>query len=421
VHFSPPTVRANANEPTTRSAKRMAQKSKPELFGIETVGRYTLYGEIASGGMATVHFGRMAGAVGFSRPVAVKRLHAQFAKDAAARAMFIDEARLVSRIRHVNVVPTLDVVATAGQLYLVMEYVQGESLARLMRAAWERYDQVPVPIALAILSHALHGLHAAHEATSESGAPLEIVHRDVSPQNILVGIDGIARVLDFGIARAAQRIESTGDSVLKGKIAYMAPEQFDDVEVTRRADLYSAGVVLWELLAGRRLFDKTDEVRMAIVERLMRGAAPLPSEHRGRIAPELDAVVMKALARDPSERFATAREMALALEKAGPLASPSEIGQWVEWSATEAIVEREQKIAEFEQACARPRMESPSMLDVDLLLHDADHGRPPRLSLSRLESATYPAVRERGENDGRASESPAERVTHAPQRWRRTR
>ena len=250
----------------------MRQRSKPELFGIETVGRYTLYGEIASGGMATVHFGRMAGAVGFSRPVAVKRLHPQFAKDPAARAMFVDEARLVSRIRHVNVVPTLDVVATDGQLYLVMEYVQGESLARLMRAAWERYDQVPVPIALAILSHVLHGLHAAHEATSESGEPLEVVHRDVSPQNILVGTDGIARVLDFGIARAAQRIESTEESVLKGKIAYMAPEQFGDGEVTRRADLYSAGVVLWEMLAGQRLFDKSDEARIQMFPSPPRGA-----------------------------------------------------------------------------------------------------------------------------------------------------
>ena len=398
----------------------MPQRSKPELFGIETVGRYTLYGEIASGGMATVHFGRMAGAVGFSRPVAVKRLHPQFAKDPAARAMFVDEARLVSRIRHANVVPTLDVVATDGQLYLVMEYVQGESLARLMRAAWERYDQVPVPIALAILSHALHGLHAAHEATSESGAPLDIVHRDVSPQNILVGTDGIARVLDFGIARAAQRIESTEESVLKGKIAYMAPEQLGGGEITRRADLYSAGVVLWEMLAGQRLFDKSDEAGMLIVERLMRGVTTAPSEHRGRIAPALDALAMKALARDPVDRFATAREMALAIEKAGHMASPSDIGAWVEWSATEALLAREQKIAEFERACSRARVETPSMLDVDMLLDDADHGRPPRPSLSRLESATYPAVREDAHESSSRSDADAPRVS-MPKRWRRTR
>src|SRR5262249_34859545 len=167
------------------------------------LGRYALFGEIASGGMATVHLGRLLGPVGFSRPVAIKRLHPQFARDEAARAMFIDEARLASRVRHPNVVPTLDVVTDGDQLLLVMEYVDGESLARGGRRTRPAGHKVPLPITLAIVSNVLRGLDAAHEAASETGEPLEIVHRDVSPQNVLVGSDGVARVLDFGIARAA--------------------------------------------------------------------------------------------------------------------------------------------------------------------------------------------------------------------------
>jgi serine/threonine protein kinase len=392
----------------------MTQREKPELFGVESVGRYVLYGEIARGGMATVHFGRMSGAVGFSRPVAIKRLHPQFADEPGARAMFVDEARLVSRIRHANVVPTLDVVAAEGQLYLVMEYVEGESLARLTRAAWDRFDQVPLDIALAIVVQMLHGLHAAHEATSESGEPLHIVHRDVSPQNVLVGTDGVARVLDFGIARAAERIESTESSVLKGKLGYMAPEQVAGEEVTRRSDVYAAGVVLWELLAGKRLFEKTDEPRMLIVKRIMECVTVGPSAHRGRVPAALDAIALKALARDPAERFATARDMALAIERAGNLAAASAIGEWVEWSATEALVDRAARIAEFERACAQPRVETRSMLDVDLLLEDVDHPRPPK-----LKSDTFPAVRTEQANDA----SPDARITHAPaaRRWKRMR
>src|SRR5580704_1107389 len=214
-----------------------------------TVGRYAIYGEIAAGGMATVHFGRLLGAVGFTRPVAIKQLHPQFAKDPEFRARFIDEARMVSRIRHQNVVPTLDVVAAEDELFLVLEYVQGESLWRLMKAAHDRRVRVPPHIGIAIVSHVLHGLHAAHEAKNEAGAPLGIVHRDVSPQNILVGTDGAARVLDFGVARASSRVDSASarrsaestpetPSRVQGKLAYMAPEQLAGGTVGRQADVY---------------------------------------------------------------------------------------------------------------------------------------------------------------------------------------
>src|ERR1022692_1337015 len=161
------------------------------------IGRYALYGKIAQGGLATVHLGRLLGPVGFARTVAIKRMHSQFAEDPEFVSKFLDEARLAARIRHPNVVPTLDVVATDGELFLVMDYVQGETLARLQRLLKAQGKTIPLPIVAALFSGILHGLHAAHEAKNERGEPLGMVHRDVSPQNVIVGTDGVPRVLDF--------------------------------------------------------------------------------------------------------------------------------------------------------------------------------------------------------------------------------
>ena len=197
------------------------------------LGRYLLYGEIASGGMATVHFGRLMGVVGFSRTVAIKRLHPHYARDPEVVTMFLDEARLAARIRHPNVLPTIDVVAADGEVFLVMEYVQGVPLSHLVQAATEQGRRVPPRIVSSILVDALNGLHAAHEATNERGEPLRLVHRDVSPQNIMVGADGVARVLDFGVAKAMGRLQTTRDGQVKGKLAYMAPEHLAGREVSR--------------------------------------------------------------------------------------------------------------------------------------------------------------------------------------------
>src|SRR5688572_13695305 len=164
--------------------------------------------------MATVHFGRLVGPVGFSRTVAIKRLHERLARDPDFVAMFLDEARLAARIRHPNVVPTFDVVAMEQELFLVMEYVQGDSLSRLMKVVRARNESVDPAFAVTIMTGVLHGLHAAHEATNERGEPLGIVHRDVSPQNVLVGVDGVPRVLDFGVAKAAGRAQTTKDGQL---------------------------------------------------------------------------------------------------------------------------------------------------------------------------------------------------------------
>lgn len=321
------------------------------------VGRYALYAEIAAGGMATVHFGRLLGPVGFSRTVAIKRLHPQFAKDPEFVSMFLDEARLAARIRHPNVVPTLDVVATNGELFLVMEYIQGESLSRLTRAYRDRNARTPPRIVAAIMSGALHGLHAAHEARNERGEPLGIVHRDISPQNVLVGSDGVARVLDFGVAKAAGRVQTTREGQLKGKLAYMAPEQLTGV-VSRQSDIYAAAVVLWETLTGKRLFTGDNEAM--VLGKVLSGVQEKPSTYilDGRQAPpdgitmqgleQLDLVTLRGLDQNPTKRYATAREMAIALEKCVGLATPSEVGEWVETTAREVLHHRAEKIAQIE-------------------------------------------------------------------------
>ena len=326
------------------------------------IGRYALFAEIASGGMASVHIGRLLGPVGFSRTVAIKRLHPQYARDPEFVTMFLDEARLAARIRHPNVTPTLDVVATQGELFLVMEYIQGESLAQLVRATLEAGKTVPQDIILSIMSGILHGLHAAHEAKSERGEPLGIVHRDVSPQNILVGTDGIARVLDFGVAKAAGRAHVTRDRHVKGKLAYMAPEQVQNISVDRRVDVYAAAVVLWELLTGKRLFlADTDASTLA---RVLTSTVPPPSSIAPGVSFKLDRLVLRGTKRDPDARFATAREMAMALEASGRLATPFAVGEWVEEVARGALALRAAHIAAVEQ--------------IDDVPADALSSRPPR-------------------------------------------
>ena len=318
-----------------------ARQSAPHV-----VGRYALYGEIAAGGMATVHYGRLSGPVGFSRTVAIKRLHPQFAKDPEFVSMFLDEARLAARIRHPNVVQTLDVVALEGELFLVMDYVQGESLARLLRASHQKKVPVPLPVVSGIVCGALHGLHAAHEATNEQGEPLDIVHRDVSPQNVLIGADGVPRVLDFGVAKAVGGIHTTREGQVKGKLAYMAPEQLRSGTVDRRSDVFAAGIVLWEALTLRRLF--TGDSEGAVITNVLEQPLKPPSAIVGELPEALDAVVMRALDRDRTRRFDSARQMALALEECVPIASPTRVAAWVDGLAGEVLAQRAQSVMRIE-------------------------------------------------------------------------
>jgi serine/threonine-protein kinase len=312
------------------------------------VGRYVVHDRIAAGGMATVHVGRLLGAAGFSRTVAIKRLHDQYARDPEFVAMLLDEARLAAQIRHPNVVQTVDVVAEEDELLVVMDYVEGDSVAHLAKLALGGGGRVPHPYAASIVAQALQGLHAAHEAKDRNGDPLGIVHRDVSPQNVLVGVDGVARVLDFGIAKAASRSTSTEEGQLKGKTAYMAPEQLRHGAVDRRTDVFAAGVVLWELLAGRRLFfaDGPGEIMARVLE--------MPIDPPHAFAPdvpiELSLAVLRALERDPEDRFQTAEEMALAIEDAVALPRAKELGAWVARVAKGTIEARAALVQEVERS-----------------------------------------------------------------------
>jgi serine/threonine protein kinase len=328
---------------------------------VRIVGRYALYGELASGGMATVHLGRLLGAVGFSRTVAIKRLHEQFAKDPEFVTMFLDEARLCARIRHPNVVPTLDVVATDRQLLLVMEYVQGESLSRLHRATLANGQRVPLRVVAGILSGVLHGLHAAHEAKDEHGDPLGIVHRDVSPQNVLVGADGVARVLDFGIAKAKGRLHTTQDGRVKGKLSYMAPEQLRSEIVDRRSDVFAASVIAWELCAGKRLFEAESEgatITKVLLNEVSKPSAVVAmetdpaSQQRAKELEALDAIILRGLERDLKKRFDTAREMADAIEAACHSSTAAQVGAWVETVAADALALRNARVQEIESRSA---------------------------------------------------------------------
>ena len=305
---------------------------------------YTLHGEIAWGGMATVRLARQTGPHGLSRIVAVKTLLGRSAPDSDFASMFRDEIRVASRVNHPNVVPVLDVVANDDELLLVMEYVHGESVARLLKRC---RGAMPPKIASTIMAAVLRGLHAAHLARTEVGEPLHVIHRDVTPHNIVVGVDGTPRLLDFGIAHAAGRIHATRFGQVKGKLAYMAPEQFLNIPVDRRVDIYSAAVSLWEMLAGRRLFDGHKD---KIVQMILHQTTEPPGSLQRGIPPQLDAIVLRGLHRDPGQRYPTAREMAIAIERETETVSATELGDWVSRAWGEGRTRREQQIRSIENA-----------------------------------------------------------------------
>jgi serine/threonine-protein kinase len=278
-------------------------------------GRYELIRPIASGGMATVHLGRAVGAGGFERLVAIKVMHAHLAEEPEFVAMFHDEARLAAMVRHPNVVGTIDIQQDEQGLFLVMDYIEGPSLQRVLRAlARQQHSRPPLDVALRIFVDALAGLHAAHETCGPNGESLNLIHRDVSPQNILIGVDGVAKITDFGVARAESRLMTTRAGVLKGKVCYMAPEQILSHSIDRRIDVYAAGVLLWEMLVGQRLIRGENDG--AMMERVLRAKHPAPRDVIPATPEAISAACMRALSASPENRFPTAAAFAEAIEAA---------------------------------------------------------------------------------------------------------
>lgn len=278
-----------------------------------TLGGYRVLRAIAAGGMATLYLARKTGVMGFAQNAALKVVHPHLAVQPAFASMFLDEARIASCINHPNVCRVLDFGEDDGTFFLAMEYVRGESFNDVLEALGTSPEVAARAAALAswVVAQACEGLHAAHEAVGPEGEPLHIVHRDVSPHNILVGYDGSVRIVDFGIAYAAERSQDTRDGAVKGRYGYMAPEQMRGEPLDRRADVWSLGVVLREAITGKRLFARdTDAATIyAVTEQ------PLPSWPE-QVPTELREIADRALSRAPNERFASAREMGRALGKA---------------------------------------------------------------------------------------------------------
>ena len=281
------------------------------------LGKYRIFANIGRGGMADVQLGAMQGPKGFHKLVVVKRLRPLLADDASAVNMFLDEARLAARLNHPNVVHTYEFGEEHGIYFIAMEFLEGQPLSEVLHAARDarKEKSFSASVWAKIVAEALAGLHYAHELRDYDGTPLNVVHRDVSPQNIFVTYDGGVKLVDFGIAKAALNATKTESQLIKGKVAYMAPEQADPatgVALDRRADVFAMGIVLWECLAQKRLI--SGDVRAA-VSQIVGSAFDAPSVPNPSVPPELDAITMRALQRDPDARFQTAQAMREALER----------------------------------------------------------------------------------------------------------
>lgn len=341
------------------------------------LGRYELLVRIGKGGMASVYLARARGEAGFTRLYAIKVLHPSFSREKELVDMLLDEARIASRLHHPNAVSIVDVGNAAERTYLVMDYVQGPALDRLLRRSpGDRPPERIVPIVI----DALRGLHAAHELRDEEGRPLELVHRDVTPGNVLVGTDGIGRITDFGIAKARARLTKTREGVVKGKAGYIAPELLLGKPVDRRADVFSMGVLLWNALTGETLFETEDLA--STLRALLEREVPPPSAIGLMPPPIFDAPIMMALARNPDDRHESALEMAQALSDAllvhGRTVEPDEVGAWVAELFGEQL-ETRRRASMFPPAGERPESGSEEPPSTSGLIRKDPTGRVVRV------------------------------------------
>ncbi len=292
---------------------------------LRKIGRYEVLGELAVGGMAEILLGRLVGPSGFERVVVIKRILPHLGKRPEFVDMFLDEARTVARLNHPNIVQVHELGDDGGELYLVMEYLEGESLAGLLRRLITRGERLDSHLAVHIVAEACRGLHAAHDLTDD-GIPLDLVHRDVSPQNLFVTYAGAVKVLDFGIAKAADRIAKTEAGQVKGKFAYMSPEQCAGKALDRRSDIFALGTVLWEALTLTQLFRRPSE--LATLKAICELPIPRPSSVVPGVPLAIDEAVMRALARRREDRYDSAaslrKDLTLALREQRHVLEPEE-------------------------------------------------------------------------------------------------
>lgn len=336
------------------------------------IGRYVLYAAFGAGSTSTVHFALEEGE-GFARLVAAKRFVANLASSAEFVAELGAEVQLISRVRHLNILPVREIVSDVGECIVAMDYVPGETLANLLQACAERTAPAPPPdVVCAIVRDMLQGLQAVHEARDAEGKPLGLIHGDASPKNVLVGTDGFSRMLDFGIARALGDLSLLQRDRVRGKLAYTSPERLETGQVDARADLFAVAVTLWESLVARKLF-MSDDVA-GTLERVASAPIPRPSELVPGIPAALDDVVLRGLERDPRRRFSSAKEMLAALKSALKAASLADVEAWMKSLAGDALAERAQMAKEIE-ALGKDRApeESPSIFSPDAASLASNH------------------------------------------------
>jgi serine/threonine-protein kinase len=313
------------------------------------IGKYRVISEIGRGGMATVHLARIDGPGGFHRWVAIKRIHPHLVDNDQVVDMFLDEARMAAGISHANVAQVFDLGKDEHSYWIAMEYLHGEPLREVMRHLEESGAPLSPDLAARICADAAEGLHAAHEVRGKSGQLLGLVHRDVTPHNLIVGFDGCTKVVDFGIALAAERLSATlQHGQLKGKLAYMSPEQIRNDPVDRTTDVFALGIVLWELTTAQRLFRRDTD--LDTLERAQACEVPPPSQLVPNYPPELERIVMRALARDRQQRFPTAREMSRALQtflmrRTGAYASAEDVAAYMQRLFASRIADRDAHLA----------------------------------------------------------------------------
>jgi serine/threonine-protein kinase len=340
---------------------RASQPFERPEDALVTVGRYTVLAQIAAGGMGSVHVASMRGPAGFARLVAIKCLHTRWLDDPKWVERFKSEIRLSAHVLHPNVVQTLDVVEVQEELFLVMDYVDGVTLAALLSELNAAERQLPVAVAVSIVSSLLRGLHAAHETQDEHGRPLHIVHRDVSPQNVMISRSGHVKVLDFGVAKALGHSQHTAAGAAPGKLAYMSPEQVCGEQSSPRTDVFAAGVVLWETLAGKRLFSRPGLAESELLWAVIHKPVPRVRHLRMDVPALVDEVISKALERDPERRFQSALEFAAALEAAAAPATPAAIAELVAQVCKRRLEERDtllQRAREQEAAFAEAALDT---------------------------------------------------------------